>query len=331
VTANLLLLLWVALVAGGIGAMQWGAARASAALEAWRGRLGLRGVVAGALLGIATAAPEVSVNLASVGFGWPDLGLGAALGSNVPALPLVIAVAWLSRRAARAGAPPAVAPATVPVQALPYLLVVLLLAALTLPPAWAGLQPGDAALLLGARGHYLAHALLRRRRAGPDPEPPAPAAAPSPAGLGRTVLLAVPAIGLGGLLSVVAARRLGAAFGASDLVTGLFAIGLLCALPESFAARRLAREGRATTAVATAMGDGVVSLTLALVPPALVGAAVGEVGIYLANLGFLALALLAWMALSSPRRPQEIGAGRVAVFAGGYLLYLLLVARLLAR
>ncbi len=92
-TGNLLLALWVVLVVAGIGAMQWGASRAAAALDAYRGRVGLRGVAAGALLGLATAAPEVSVNLASVGFGWPDLGLGAALGSNVPALPLVVLLA----------------------------------------------------------------------------------------------------------------------------------------------------------------------------------------------------------------------------------------------
>src|SRR3712207_7561188 len=82
--------------------MQWGASRASAALDAYRGRVGLRGTVAGALLGIATAAPEISVNVASVAFGWPDLGLGAALGSNVPALPFVFLLAYLSTRFVRA-------------------------------------------------------------------------------------------------------------------------------------------------------------------------------------------------------------------------------------
>jgi cation:H+ antiporter len=153
-TGNLLLLLWVVLVITGTGTMQWGASRASAALDAYRRRAGLAEVIAGALLGIATASPEISVNIVSVAFAWPDLGLGAALGSNVPALPLVFLLAWLSLRFARAprvsddpGGPPCtsvgaattempvpvVAPAAVEVQALPYLLVVLLLAALTLP------------------------------------------------------------------------------------------------------------------------------------------------------------------------------------------------------
>lgn len=67
----------------------------------------------------------------------------------------------------------------------------------------------------------------------------------------------------------------------SDLVVGLFVIGLLCALPESLAAWRLAREGKTTTAVSTAMADGIVSLTVALVPPALAGATVGDIPLQL--------------------------------------------------
>ena len=310
---------------GGIAAMQWGGSRAAAALDGYRSRAGLRGVVAGALLGLATAAPEASVNVASVTFGWPDLGLGAALGSNVPALPLVFLLSFLATRGAAGSAPAAVvAPDAVEVQAVPYLLVVLLLALLTLPPAWAGLQPVDALLLLAAWGLYLGRALRRR----PVPELPLPAPGP---GIGRAVLLGLPAIAGGALASVIAARRLGEAFGASDLVVGLFVIGLLCALPESFAAWRLAREGRTTTAVAAAMADGIVSLTVALVPPSLVGAQVGDVPLYLANLVFLAAVLLAYVALNHTRWGQTLGVGRVALFGCGYLAYLAVVAALLAR
>lgn len=334
------------LVVAGIGAMQWGAARAATALDAWRGRVGLRGVVAGALLGIATAAPEVSVNLASVTFGWPDLGLGAALGSNVPALPLIFLISWLSLRSALGARPqgsagatasaaadppvPVVAPAAVEVQAVPYLLVVVLLAALTLPPGWAGLQPVDGLVLLAAWGVYLARALLRPRRATPaEPEEAEAAGVP----IGRAALFAVPAIAAGALACVVAARRLGEAFGASDLVVGLFVIGLLCALPESFAAWRLAREGKTTTAVSTAMADGIVSLTVALVPPALLagGASVGDAALYLVNLAFLVFVLLAYIALNQARRGEELGFGRVALFVGGYALYLVVAGFLLAR
>jgi cation:H+ antiporter len=344
---DLKLLLWVVMVVAGIAAMQWGASRAAAALDLLRTRAGMRGVVAGALLGIATAAPEVSVNLTSVGFGWPDLGLGAALGSNVPALPLVFLIAWLSLRAAARTPPaaaaaeasvPVVAPAAVEVQALPYLLVVLLLAGLTVPPPWAGLQPIDGLLLLAAWGLYFARALLRPHRpAEPDPEPggePGPVPQPDQevaAPIVRAALVGVPLIALGALTSVVAARWLGEAFGASDLAVGLFVIGLLCALPESFAAWRLAREGKTTTAVSGAMADGIVSLTVALVPPALVGTPIGDLGLYLANLAFLLFVLMAYIAFNHFRRGQELDLPRVSLFVGGYVVYLVAVAWLLAR
>lgn len=342
---NLLLLLWLALAIVGIGAMQWGASRASDTLDAYAGRAGMRGTVAGALLGMATATPEISVNIASVAFGWPDLGLGAALGSNVPALPFIFLLSWLSLRSAHklgkvAQAPalkptsigaaavepplPVVAPAAVQVQALPYLLIVLLLAALTLPPRWAGLQPLDGLLLLAAWGVYLARALLRPRKAPVEPHPA------NKATIARA-LLGVPSIALGALASVVAARRLGEAFGASDLVVGLFVIGLLCALPESVTAWRLAREGKTTTAVSTAMADGIVSLSVALVPPALVGAAVGDPALYLVNIIFLVFVLLAYITLNHFRRGQELGAGRVSLFVGAYAVYLAAVVYLLSR
>src|SRR6195952_2576553 len=94
--------------------MQWGASRASEALDAYAGRAGMRGTVVGALLGMATAAPEISVNVASVAFGWPDLGLGAALGSNVPALPRFFLISWLSLRSPPRRGEAAQAPALKP-------------------------------------------------------------------------------------------------------------------------------------------------------------------------------------------------------------------------
>lgn len=321
-SGGLMLVVWSVLVVAGIGSMQWGAARASGAVEALRDATGLRGTAAGAVLGVATAAPEIAVGLASVGLGWPDLGLGTALGSNVPALPLVMLLAWTGVRGRRPGAPAgdAVRAEAVPVQAVPYLLVVVLLAALTLPPPIAGLQPVDGAILAGAWAAYTLHALLRPRRRAPT--------GPTPSL--RPALLALPAIAGGALAAVIAARAVASAFGSSDLVAGLFVVGLLCALPESVAARRLARDGRATTAVSTAMADGVVSLTLALVAPALVGSAVGDASLYAANLGYLAFALVAYVLLSHARHGQPLSGGRVAVFVGGYAFYLGIVVLILA-
>jgi cation:H+ antiporter len=337
-SGDLSLLLWVGLVVAGIAAMQWGAARAAAALDLYRNAAGLTGTVAGTLLGVATATPEISVNVASVAFGWPDLGLGTALGSNVPALPLAFLLAWLSlRHVARAArrepraavsppqTTPVVKPAAADVQAWPYLLIVLLLAALTLPPPWAGLQPVDAAILVAAWAIYASRALRRPRKPVAERSPAAP-----PGTLQRG-LLAVPVIAGGALAAVLAARRLADAFGASDLVVGLFVVGLLCALPESFGAWRLARDGRITLAISTAMADGIVSLTLAMVPPSLAGTPVGDAPLYVANLALLVVVLGTYLVLNHWRRGTELAGVRVAAACGAYVVYLVVVGVLLLR
>lgn len=336
--------LWIAMLLAGVYAMQCGASRAVNVLDAVRSRLGLHAAAGGALMGLATATPEFSVNAASVAFDWSDLGLGAALGSNVPALPLAFFLSWAAVRFARDRTPspiaagevtpevgvkpepghtrPRIAPDAARVQAWPYLLTVLLLGALTLPPAWEGLQPVDGLILGGAWLLYFGRAALQPRRTEGEP---------MAAGSWRGLLLGAPAIAAGALLSVVGAQRLGGQLGVPDLVSGLFFIGFLCALPESLAAWKLGREGQTTFAVSGAMGDGVVSLTLALIPSAIVSAGVGDRPLYLLNLGFLATVLSVFILLNNAHWGEKMGAAKVAVFSGGYLVYLGLTAWILLR
>lgn len=318
-------LLWLALVGAGIAAMQWGASRAADLLEGCRAKYGLPATAGGALMGLATAAPETAVNVASVAFGWTDLGLGTALGSNVPALPLAFLLAYLGRRwAGTASAKPAVVESRmVEVQVLPYLGVVVLLGVLTLPPAWSGLQPIDGLVLFAAWGAFFAYALARRPwrdRGGPLPE-----------GAVRRALIGLPAIALGAVVSVMAARKVGAAWGWPDLVVGLFVIGLLCALPESYSAWRFAGEGKPTIALSSAASDGIVSLTIALIPPALAGAALDNLPVYVINLGFLALVLVLYAVLNRRGHGQTLSLGLVSLFAGAYAGYLALMVWVLAR
>jgi cation:H+ antiporter len=305
---------WTLALLAGIAAMHWGSQRTCDAMTDVCERRGLPAVAGGALMGLATASPEITVNAVSVAFSWPDLGLGAALGSNVPALPLIFLLAMLSRRLdPGTDAPPRVQPKAVVVQAAPYLAVVLLLGLLTLPPRWEGLQPIDGFILLGAFVLYLLHAM---RQPGDSGKKNAPL--PSL----KRVWLGLPAIAAGGIVSVIAAKRVAEVFGLSDLVTGLFLIGFLCALPECFATWRLVRDRETTTAIAGAMGDGIVSLTLALMPPALVGAVVGSRVIYMTNLGYLALVILAYIAWNRRREGEEIVGGKVAALVGSYAIYL---------
>jgi len=320
------LLLWFALVIVGIAAMQWGAAQVADVLETACTRWKLPATATGALMGVATAGPEISVNVASVSFGWPDLGLGAALGSNVPALPLAILLSYLSSRLRPGAGPdepaPQVKPQAVEVQALPYLGVVVLLALLTLPPLLSGLQWIDGVVVLGAFGLYFGRALLRK---------PARNRGSVPSGLAKPALLGVPAIALGSVASTMGAQKVGARLGIPDIVTGLFVIGFLCALPESYSAWRFTRSDKPTVAVAAVMSDGIASLTLALLPLAFVGTGVGNMAIYMLNLGFLAAALVLYAALNHRDRGQKLGLGLVLPLCGGYCAYLVATVLILIR
>jgi cation:H+ antiporter len=328
------LLLWFGLVILGVLAMYWGSSRVCTLLEMLRGRWGLPATAGGVLMGIATASPEISVNTASVAFGWPDLGLGAALGSNVPALPLVFILSYLATRFARPGnrsepapqaaPPPRVQPQAVDVQVIPYLLIVFLLGALTLPPAWSGLQMTDGVVLLGAYAVYFVYAVFWRK-------PPDQEAAPDAQCSTTKSLMGLPVIALGALASVIGARHVIDGFGFSDLVGGLFVIGLLCALPESFAAWRFAKEDKMTTAVSAAVADGIVSLTIALLPPAIVGTSVGNPVLYAINLAFIASVLVAYIVQNHRYRGQELNLRRVSLFGVGYGVYLAATAVVLVR
>ena len=317
-----------ALLLGGVWAMSKGAGFAGDVLNATRQRLGYPEAAGAAFMGLATATPEISVNVASVAFGWPDLGLGAALGSNVPALPFAALLSYLAVRLARKPAEaglapsdaPRVKPAAVPLQYGPYLAIVALLAALTLPPPWSGLQPVDAAVLAAAFVLWLVHALSRHERGGRTP----------PSSNPWRLAIGLPMIAVGAVGSVWGAQKLGQAAGLPDLITGIFLIGFLCALPESLSAWRFTREGHTTFGVAAAGADGVVSLTLALIAPALIGTAVGDVRIYGLNLAALAFFLTAYVVMNNRRIGERLGPARVAVFVGGYAVYLILTIRLLA-
>lgn len=333
------LLVWVAVLLVAIAAIQWGARRVASLLEVTRARFGLAETAAGALLGIATASPETSINVASVVFGWPEIGLGTALGSNLPALPLILSIGyvsmrWHARRSAVSGRPPPIpfgsgAPAlelkkqSVVIQAVPYLLVTLLVAALTLPPAWAGLQPVDGAILLAAFTVFLGQAVLRKR-GKPNPSRHLGGA------LGGAAI-GVGAIALGAVASVWSTDTINQALGISPLVGGLFITGLLCALPESFAAWPLARDGRATATASTAIADGTISLSLAFAPLAFDRTEIGDVALYVVNLAGLTAMILVYIALNR-RKPSGYATGtQVLVFDAAYLVYLCAVVWVLWR
>jgi cation:H+ antiporter len=333
------LILWGGILLAGIAAIQWGAQRLSGLLDVLRVRFGLAETACGALLALGTASPEISINIAAVVFGWPDIGLGTALGSNVPALPLMMTIGyvsmrWHAGRNRRRGKPPPAPfghgdPAlqlkshSVFVQALPYLGMILLVAVLTLPPAWAGLQPIDAVILLAAVAAYMAQALLRKRGAS-DPS----------RGVARALAIAafgIIVIGVGAVAAVQATNVIGEGIGISSLVAGLFITGLLCALPESAAAWPLAQDGRATVTASTTIADGTLSISLAFVPLALASTPIGDTALYAVNL-IAVFVLVSLYVVVNRRKPSGYATGReVLLIDAAYLVYLGVVTILLTR
>jgi cation:H+ antiporter len=135
---------------------------------------------------------------------------------------------------------------------------------------------------------------------------------------------------LGALASVYAAQKVGSALGWSDLVVGLFAIGFLCALPESYSAFRFAREGKPTLAVSGATADGIVSLSIALLPATFIGATVGNYAVYVVNIGFLIVVLSLYAVVNHKRHGQELGPKFIALFLGLYGGYIALMVWVLS-
>jgi cation:H+ antiporter len=333
------LILWGAVLLAGIAAIQWGAQRLTELLNVLRQRFGLAETACGALLAVGTASPEISINIVSVAFGWPGIGLGTALGSNVPALPLMMTIGyvsmrWHAARNHRRGKPPPVPfgsgevalelkSRSVFVQALPYLGMIVLVAVLTLPPAWAGLQPIDAVILLAAAIAYMAQALLRKRG---EPDPRRAVGKPL-----IVALLGVVVIGIGAVAAVQATNVLGETLGISPLVAGLFITGLLCALPESAAAWPLAHDGRATTTASTTIADGTLSISLAFVPLALASTPIGDTALYAVNLVAIFVLVLLYVFVNRRKPSGYATGGEVLLMDVAYAIYLGAVILLLMR
>lgn len=290
------IVVWAGVLLIAVWAAHWGAEHMAEPLKKLRTRWGLSGVAGGALVGIATASPEIAINIASALRGVSDIGLGAMLGANLIALPLTLAVGYVSYRTGANGGPPLrLERQTVSAQVLPYLAILALVGLLMLPTQWQGLQPMDGWVLLGAYGLYLAQALLRGRTAGEPVQ-----------WRRKEILLALAGLlvlALGAYLTVRATEQIVSALGISKLVGGLFITGTMSALPEAFSTWSVMRTEQRTAAVTTVLGDQVTTMTVAFLPLALVGLPLQDVRLFWVSLVALAIIAGAFGALIGLRRP----------------------------
>lgn len=296
----------------------WGAEHLAAPLRKLTRQWGLTAAAGGALVALVTAGSEVGINITSALRDVSGIGLGMSLGSNVLAIPLTVTVVYLATRKRRLGgdedqesaddessredaeAPDEhrrhverhflrVTKETVTVLTLPYFGLLALVAVLTLPAPWRGLQPLDAAILLAGYALYLAQALKRGRGEGEE-------ASWSKKEVGLAVA-GVAAMGAGAYFVVRASENIASGLGLSEIVTGLFITALATALPELFGAWSIARSGQVTAATSSVIGDHAVTMTVALVPLALVGLPVEDLRLFAVNLAFVAAVPAVYAAL----------------------------------
>lgn len=324
------LILWGAVLFAAVWAANWGADHVAEPLRKLRRQWGFSAVAGGSIIGIATASPEVGVNITSAVRGVSDIGLGVMLGSTVIGIPALVTVGYLATRNRAIPGDPQhdrhrrehrlrVDPAAATVQALPYLAILALVALLTMPPWWRGLQPLDGWILLAAYACYLAQALLRGRA---DAEPTHWSK--------REIWIAVAGVGIlavGAYFTVISTENIVKALGIPKIVGGLFITAPVAVLPEAFAAWKLARSGQVTSALTNAVGDHAMTMTVGFMPLALVGVPIEDFRLYWVSFAFVAL-MPALYAAFIKVVSGEPGFRRWQVFAfvGSYLLYSAIVA-----
>lgn len=318
--------LWGLVLIAGVWAAHWGAERLSHPLKKLRKGWGFSAAAGGAIVGLAAASPEIGINTTSAFRGVADIGLGVMFGSNILAIPAMVTVAYFATRKRNLGEEHQdheqhrrehlirVDASAVTVQALPYLGILAIVALLTVPKAWRGLDPIDGWIMLGVYVLYLAQALLRGRGEREEVD-----------WSRREIIMAVAGVlvlALGAYFTVRATENIVQALGISRIVGGLFITAPMAALPEVFATWSVARSGQVTPAVTSVIGDHAVTMTVAFLPLALVGVSVENPQIFFVNLVFVALVPILYAAfIWWGGRGKGFKRWQVATLAGTYAVY----------
>lgn len=333
----------------GVFAAHWGAERFSKPLKKLRRQWGFSAVAGGAFVGLAAASPEIGINVMSAFRGVSDIGLGVMFGSNIVAIPVMVTTAYLASRtrfaedsdqteSSQSNSSAVSHQSTtkehqehlqenflrvdreaVTVLALPYLGILAVVAILTLPSPWRGLQPVDAGIMGIVYVGFLGQAVFRGRTEGKSVKWETREIVLAGAGL---VVLAG-----GTYLAVRATENIAAAFGISNLIGGLFITALVAATPEIFATWSVVRSGQVTAGTTSVLGDHAVTMTVAFVPLGLTTVPVENFRLYWVNLVFVAVMPAAYAVLLHFGTAEHgFKQWQVAVLDGIYALYVAVVA-----
>ena len=294
-----------------------------------RKQWGLTASAGAAFLAIVTASPEVAINITSAARGVSNIGSGNLLGSNIISIPLMVTIAYFASRKQFKKKPKhqehldahllALNKRSVSVLSLPYLGIIALVAVLTLPKAWRGLQPIDGWIMLGAYGAFLIHAIVKGRQEGEKVEWTL-----------KKIWLSIAgafAIAAGAFFIVKATENIVSVLGISEIVGGLFITGIMTTAPEVFKTWSVVKGGEVTAGTTSVIADNTITMTVAFFPLALVTTPVEDFQLYWVNLAFVGLMpLLYSVFVHQNKQLHGFSKWQIFVFDAAYVAYLLIMA-----
>jgi cation:H+ antiporter len=252
-----MLLVYMAIIAGGLAALVWSADRFVDGASAIAQRAGLTPMLIGlTVVSVGTSSPEILISIMSVLAGSGELAVGNALGSNIANIGLVLGVTLLI-------APIAIRRGTTFID-LPLLIASVLFTAWLL---WdLELSRSDSIWLLCALSLFF----IRIAQHLKDPE-------------GEDVAPAIPDLSAtrawlsfsGGLLLLIVSSRvlvwsatqIATALGVSELIIGLTIVAVGTSLPELAASVMSAVKGHADMAIGAVVGSNMFNILVVLAIP----------------------------------------------------------------
>ncbi|MCC4227454.1 MULTISPECIES: sodium:calcium antiporter [Flavobacteriaceae] len=320
--------LWVIILGLAAWAAHWGADQLLTPLKLLRKQWGLTASAGAAFLAIVTASPEVAINITSAARDVSNIGLGNLLGSNIISIPLMVTIAYFASRKQFKNNKEhqehldknvlALNKRSVSVLSLPYLGIIALVAILTLPKPWRGLQPIDGWIMLGAYIAFLAHAIVKGKEKGKKVE-----------WNKKQVWLSIAgalAIAVGAFFIVKATENIVSALNISEIVGGLFITGLMTTAPEIFKTWSVVKGGEVTAGTTSVIADNAVTMTLAFFPLALVITPIDDFELFWVNLAFVGLMpLLYTLFVHQSNELHGFAKWQIFVFDAAYIAYLLVM------
>ncbi len=308
----------IALIAGGLALLLWGAERFVAGAAASARLLGMSPLLIGlTIVAFGTSAPEILVSAAAALDGSPGLAVGNAVGSNIANIGLVLGVAALL-------APMRVESGLVR-RELPLLLAASGLSLVLVLDGHLGRLDGTLLLagLVGMLAWFLRIALRAGDAALPAGTAPTEAVMMTPGRALTWLLVGLMALLVGARLAVTGAQALSLALGVDEVLVGVSVLAVGTSLPELAVTAVAALRRQHDLALGNIVGSNLFNLFAVLGTTGVIGPAALSSGMlslhFPVMLGFtVALFLMAY-------NWRRGGGGRINRLEGGALLAAFLV------